>query len=477
MGNASQSSLRGMICVPEERHENSAVRPWNVERRQQPIMPVFSLPKLPKLEPGRPLDPQQREELVALQQQVQAQLMQQRVLVESLKQLPQFRNISPAAPGSGALEMEMDIGDADAAHIWSHVIGPDPVGDTPAEDPESGQDAALMKALLSRQNSTPARADSLNDDRASNSTLGTTTKVYVDFGAEQMTPSEKNKGSVAQLLELDELMKRGGTSHEDTGEPSIDIASPKQSADPSDSSAVRSSPSAPSSIGDIKAHNRKTSDPPVAPRRPMPSPAPSGKSQEGILKERAPVAVACPTPAAPMGSADLSTLGTIPPGKEERRWIEAAVRRMFRSLGPAALDSITEAFREWKLPASVAIVKQQSPISTGPGLCVLFEGVVDVLHRPTGGSENEKVFTYDRCGQCFGELELFYDVPRANGAGRKLHWATVATRTPVTLWTIQRDILRGSVPGATTTNLEAAGKPKSAPSQAPAPLCVVSNTV
>mmetsp|Transcript_59810 Transcript_59810/g.112908 ORF Transcript_59810/g.112908 Transcript_59810/m.112908 type:complete len:475 (-) Transcript_59810:96-1520(-) len=473
MGNASSGSLRGMICVPEERNDSAVVRPWKtVERRAQPIMPVFTLPKLPKLEPGRPLDPEQRQELVVLQQQVQAQLMQQRVLVESLRQLPQFRNMSPTATGSGSLETEG--GDADSAKL-SHVIGPDPIGDTPAEDPENGEDKS-PKAVLPRQNSIPPRADSQSDEKTSNSMLGTTTKVYVDFSTEQTNTSERSKDNLALLLEWDELMKRGGISHEDTGEPCI--ASPKQSGDQekqSESSAARSTPSAPSQMSGGGAHKRTNAEPPVAPRRPMPSPAPN-RPQEGILKEQASVAAASPSPAAPMGVADLSTLGTTPPGKEERRWIEAAVRRMFRSLGPAALDSITEAFREWKLPASVSIVKQQSPVSTGPGLCVLFEGVVDVLHRPTGGSENEKVFTYDRCGQCFGELELFYDVPRANGAGRKLHWATVATRTPVTLWTIQRDVLRGSVPGATTTNLEATGKPKSAPSQAPAPLCLVANT-
>lgn len=173
----------------------------------------------------------------------------------------------------------------------------------------------------------------------------------------------------------------------------------------------------------------------------MPSPPP--------LKDR-PASV-MPTLVGTLEPADLSQLGVQAPGREERRWIEAAVRRMFRSLGPAALESITEAFREWKLQPCTAIVKQQSPISMGPGLCVLFEGVVDVLHRPMGSQTNEKVCTYDRCGQCFGELELLYDAPRAtSGAGRKLHWATIATRTPVTLWTINRDTLRGNVPGAAT---------------------------
>lgn len=132
-----------------------------------------------------------------------------------------------------------------------------------------------------------------------------------------------------------------------------------------------------------------------------------------------------------------------PPGRDERRWIEAAVRRMFRSIGPTSLDTITEAFREQKLKAAVEIVQQAAPIATGPGLCVLFEGVIDVLHRPVGG-ESEKVCTYDRCGQVFGELELCYDAPRA-GAGRRRHWATIATRTAVTLWAVDRDVLKGHV--------------------------------
>jgi len=144
--------------------------------------------------------------------------------------------------------------------------------------------------------------------------------------------------------------------------------------------------------------------------------------------------------------ADEQLIGTCPPGREERRWIEIAVRRMFRSLGPNALDCITDAFREWKLPPSAAIVKQGAPIAMGPGLCVLLAGVVDVLHCPKGSSESEKVCTYDRCGQCFGELELVFDTPRGDAGGRKSHWATIATRTPATLWIISRNALRGGVP-------------------------------
>merc|ERR1712113_496304 len=142
--------------------------------------------------------------------------------------------------------------------------------------------------------------------------------------------------------------------------------------------------------------------------------------------------------------ATCQEIGTAPPGRDHRRWIEAAIRRMFRCLRTIEIDILIEAFREWRLPPCAAIYEQGSPINTGPGLCVLYVGVVDVLHRASGCSENEKVCTYDRCGQCFGELELFFDTPKALGGGRKSHWATVATRTPATLWTIPKTALRGT---------------------------------
>eukprot|EP00931_Biecheleriopsis_adriatica_P007945 TRINITY_DN109184_c0_g1_i1.p1 TRINITY_DN109184_c0_g1~~TRINITY_DN109184_c0_g1_i1.p1 ORF type:complete len:375 (+),score=72.51 TRINITY_DN109184_c0_g1_i1:37-1125(+) len=142
-------------------------------------------------------------------------------------------------------------------------------------------------------------------------------------------------------------------------------------------------------------------------------------------------------------------LGAKPPGPDERRWIEAALRRMFSMLGPSALDILVTEFREWKLPDSAVIFKQGTPVSSGPGLCVLLDGVVDVLHCQKAGKECEKVCTYDRCGQCFGELELIYDqqsTPRGPCGTRKLHWATVSTRTPVILWTVGKNALRHSLP-------------------------------
>lgn len=50
-------------------------------------------------------------------------------------------------------------------------------------------------------------------------------------------------------------------------------------------------------------------------------------------------------------------------------------------------------------------------LATFERLLVTEDGVIDVLHCPTGAATSEKVCTYDRCGQCFGELELFYGKP------------------------------------------------------------------
>merc|ERR1740121_455656 len=116
---------------------------------------------------------------------------------------------------------------------------------------------------------------------------------------------------------------------------------------------------------------------------------------------------------------------------------------MFKSSAEGTLKQMTDAFREWTLPAGAVIVEQATPIATGPGLCMLFSGVVDVLHRPKGSSEAQKMCTYDRCGQCFGELELILEPVGSNAArARKLHWATIAARTPTVLWVVERSTLK-----------------------------------
>jgi len=147
------------------------------------------------------------------------------------------------------------------------------------------------------------------------------------------------------------------------------------------------------------------------------------------------------------------TVGTYPPSFDERRWIEKAIRRMFFSLNAINLDTITQAFREWQLPPHTIILKQGSPIEQGPGLCVLYEGVVDVMHKQKGGSEDEKMCTYDRPGQCFCELELIYDTPKATGTQRKTHWATICARSAVILWAVDRTVLRRHLPGAVSSSV------------------------
>lgn len=127
------------------------------------------------------------------------------------------------------------------------------------------------------------------------------------------------------------------------------------------------------------------------------------------------------------------------PGEEAAHYIQAAVRRMFRSLGDTKLGDVVGSFRMWRLPPGIAIMKQGASIHTGPGLCVLFDGVVDVLQQSRGSSE--RVCTYDRRGQCFGELQLVYDTPATSA--RRSHWATFATRTSVVLWSVDMSRSRG----------------------------------
>eukprot|EP00913_Durusdinium_trenchii_P000586 g541.t1 len=80
-------------------------------------------------------------------------------------------------------------------------------------------------------------------------------------------------------------------------------------------------------------------------------------------------------PFTPRQLPQVGELGERPPDHEERRWIEAAVRRMFLLLSPAHYEdwALMEAFREWKLPPATVIVKQATPVSQGPSLCVLLE--------------------------------------------------------------------------------------------------------
>lgn len=429
-----------ILCAEEE----EPLRPYSAVSADGPRLrsgrriaptPVLTMPRLPKLVPGKPLDPSQRKELVALQQQIQVQLTQQRVLVESIRQLPQFRDLSRL----GAVPLDEVIARMRAGR---HVVGPDPIGDSPA------QDAEVEDGCLSQ------RGDAAKmDDANSTSTLGTTKKVFVDLHRDDALarPPVQRAGDEGIPDEL------GGPSPEDDDvEPRLltprslstsnlisldEICEAACSENLDERTSPRSYPvqQVPSHPVPMQPHV------PGGPTRVVPVPVPINERQSlppvGALSNQ-------------MVPAESHALGTCPPGRDERRWIEAAMRRMFRSLGPPALESLTEAFREWKLPAAAVVVRQAAPISTGPGLCVLFAGVVDVLHRPKGSTEAEKVCTYDRCGQCFGELELFYEPPRGVGGGRKEHWATIATRTPVTLWTVGREVLRGQLSRASANCAE-----------------------
>mmetsp|Transcript_9168 Transcript_9168/g.20428 ORF Transcript_9168/g.20428 Transcript_9168/m.20428 type:complete len:283 (+) Transcript_9168:62-910(+) len=135
--------------------------------------------------------------------------------------------------------------------------------------------------------------------------------------------------------------------------------------------------------------------------------------------------------------ADESTIGTMPPSRLQSHLIEVAVKKMF-ALESSELESVILGFREWRLPANTCIVRQGTAITSGPGLSVLMDGIVDMF-LATGKGPPEKLCTYDRCGQCFGELAQLYTASSASvGAKRRTHWATIATRTATTLWVITR---------------------------------------
>lgn len=340
-------------------------------QEHQDVLPDPSTSKLSNTE--------QRRELLELQQQIKVQLFQQQVLVQSIQALPQICDDDDAGappPSDSALTAAGCV-----------RAGPNPDGDTPADDPEDEAPAVRVAARIDPE----------------------------EVAAE--LPSDVHRAQApARSL-------NNGCRH---------AAAMTGSSGASSSSAGPRWP----------VQETPVELPPLSVDRPLSS------------VERPPPLSVVDRPVCARVEAELRAGAPGgPPGREERRWIEAAVRRIFRSIGPSSLDAIAESFREQRLRAGVPIVQQAAPIATGPGLCVLFEGVVDVLHLPRGGTESERVCTYDRCGQCFGELELCYDAPRA-GAGRTRHWATISTRTAVTLWTVDREVLRGHIPGASRSIAE-----------------------
>lgn len=165
-----------------------------------------------------------------------------------------------------------------------------------------------------------------------------------------------------------------------------------------------------------------------------------------------------------LSMADTSQMGTSPPSGDARVLIEGTLRKVLHSVHlRTLLPQIVGAFREWTVDPNVAFVQQGGLASTGPALCILVSGVVDVLHRPQGSRSFEKVCTYDRCGQCFGEVELLFCCPRcftsldprlqaSCPAQRKFHWATVATRTIANVWSLRKDVLRSQLRGYTPSD-------------------------
>merc|ERR1719162_1290605 len=98
MGAAGSREFGSALCVVQADRGQQVAPRKPADRNGAHVVPVLTLPTLPRLKPGEPLDPDQRRELVALQKEIQAKLMQQRVLVDSMRQLPQFRQGGAAFP-------------------------------------------------------------------------------------------------------------------------------------------------------------------------------------------------------------------------------------------------------------------------------------------------------------------------------------------------------------------------------------------
>lgn len=400
-------------------------------------VPALEAPELPKLAPGKPLDAAQRSELIALRQQVQARLAQQRLLIESIRQLPQFQanQQGEAVPSFDALLEEMRSG--------MHLVGPDPVGDLPADAPEEEEedaDASFVpapppaRAPEEEQHKEEAWARFDGPSAEECLALGTFSKLHVELNKEisLFAPNNEDGGPLDSFARVPCPTCLGAE-----GEPMLIPAMPERSRGLPHRVVGIEDASTASQSGRSAASSSQTGSSSCLPR-PLDNVAPDAAS---VQHQRAvPSQHGCEAPPA----ADPALLGSEPPGVEDRRWIDATVRRMFRSLGPETLLQIANSFREWRLPASVAIQQQSAPISTGPGVCVLTSGVVDVFHHPLkAGEEAQKVCTYDRCGQSFGDLELIYEP--MSSTPRKSHWASVVTRTPVVLWVVDRQLLQAAV--------------------------------
>lgn len=133
-----------------------------------------------------------------------------------------------------------------------------------------------------------------------------------------------------------------------------------------------------------------------------------------------------------------------------RALVERSLRGLFQKTGRAALDAMLDAFYELSLPAGKVIFQQGDSVASGPALCVLGEGVVDVMLQSRATKQPERVCTYDRAGQTFGELEsIFRPVDPTRHAAPRVQWATFETRTPVKIWVADRRPLLLALSGDT----------------------------
>eukprot|EP00971_Amphidinium_carterae_P278353 5525451-Amphidinium_carterae.1 len=120
---------------------------------------------------------------------------------------------------------------------------------------------------------------------------------------------------------------------------------------------------------------------------------------------------------------------------------------MFERINDCPQGRITACFKKWTVSAGTCFVSQGTSLAKGPCIFMLVDGVVDVWHVSRIELEPQLVCTYDRWGQCFGELSELYihDTPSTrtpNTMTRKTHWATFAARTAAVLFVADRDVLR-----------------------------------
>merc|ERR1712110_210884 len=88
--------------------------------------------------------------------------------------------------------------------------------------------------------------------------------------------------------------------------------------------------------------------------------------------------------------------------------------------------------KESKVDEGEEVIKQGAQVvSDEPGLYVIESGKLDVYKASDVKlGRGNRVFTYDKQGQSFGELALLYNAPRA---------ATIVAQTPSQLWSIDRN--------------------------------------